>query len=303
MREKWFWAGIILAVLSWIGNSLYYQSKQIEHPIFLKHYYEAADDGDQYLKFYYLANREDKQDLQSVRIKDAVVFPYSQDDFMAGENNPSVEQEYTHQDLKVFTVSLKDMLSQMKNKEAFSFNKMRVVMNNGQSFTAYIGHVTIHKIYKDDKILEEQIASGSNFGDIGLFQALKPITLTSVSLPFEKETERLVSVKANTDQEALSKEAESDDPFGWTDHEKKSHSRYQTLNPHKNFSIKLKQKDWIELATRFKASTLAYCDFSVKLHGTSKGKPFVSTALVNFQPVLSQNDVDRIISKNGGGVK
>ncbi|MGG1572404.1 hypothetical protein [Fictibacillus sp. NRS-1165] len=152
----------------------------------------------------------------------------------------------------------------MNNKEAFSFNKIKVAMNNGQTFTADIGEVTINKTYKEGKILEQQIASSDNFSDIAIYQALKPITLTSISLPFDKDTERLVSVKANTNQKALvqiKNNLSSDGPSSWLEHNEKNDDGFQLIAPHKKFSMRLKKKDWFEIEAKSKPNTAAFGEF------------------------------------------
>ena len=68
MKEKILWVGLIFVMISWVGNYLYFQSKQLEHPIFLDHYYEVYLQDETYLTFYYLSNEPPMIEITGFRV-------------------------------------------------------------------------------------------------------------------------------------------------------------------------------------------------------------------------------------------
>lgn len=297
MKERWLWGGILLVILSWIGNTYYYQSKQIEHPIFLTHYYEKFDDQDENVSLYYLSNRKNPDLVHSIKIGDAIIYPVSQ------EQSKSV-QNYKYQTIYSFTFDPKEIYDQTKKKGPISFSKVTYTTANGKTYTAPIGKITLQTNNSRDHILESMVSSSTNDNYVSmssdLFRVRQPMTLSEINLPYT-ELKKWVIVKVNTNQKELREElriAQSDSDF--EDEPKQS---YELLNETKKSSLIFKKKDLLSVAIGFKPHTPAYCNFTAKIQGTSKGKPFVSETFVNSQPFLKEHDVAHIISMNGGYIK
>ena len=45
MKPRFFWIALILIGISWISNSIYAHSKQLDKPIFLDHYIDVEYAG------------------------------------------------------------------------------------------------------------------------------------------------------------------------------------------------------------------------------------------------------------------
>ena len=66
MNARFFWVALSLIGISWIANSIYAYSKQLDEPIFLDHYIETALQDTIYMTFYYLTNKNDLTKVTSV---------------------------------------------------------------------------------------------------------------------------------------------------------------------------------------------------------------------------------------------
>lgn len=280
VKERYFWAALGLIAISWIVNSLYAQSKQLEEPIFLNHYIETTTDeeGHNYVTFYYLANKNDHSHINYIRLGDVEGFPQG-DYFFTSTTAPQAIDVFNHQELRSINVKLRSF---SENTEKQSFNEMAVFYSDGRSSTASIGEVIVHpkRFYaNDDTTAMEQPSSGSsNDGSSwDTFRATEPLTIEKIAFPFDEPIE---------------------DRFSFTISGKQTEQPLDALK----LPIHLEKDKSVTLRVNFKEKSFVNpFAFAIRISGTTaEGKPFTNYAYYNLFPYVTQDDVNRIIQEKTG---
>lgn len=282
VRERYFWTALGLIAISWIVNSLYAHSKQLEEPIFLDHYLETTTDENDhnYVTFYYLANKNDHSHINYIRLGDVEGFP-QHDYFYTDTTAPHAIDTYNHQDLRSITVKLRSFNDE---KDAQSFNEMVVFYSDGRSSTASIGEVIIHpnRFYasNDSRVLDQPSSGGSNDGSSwDTFRATEPLAIEKITFPFDEPIK---------------------DRFNFTISGKQTEQPLDSLK----LPIQLEKDKSVTLRVNFKEKSFVNpFAFAIRISGTTEqGKPFTNYAHYNLSPYLTQDDVNRIIEEKTGRV-
>lgn len=280
VKERYFWVALGLIVISWIANSLYADSKQLEEPIFLDHYMETTTDEDNhnYVTFYYLANKNDHSHINYIRLGDVEGFPQG-DYFFTSTTAPHAIDVFNHQELRSITVKLRSFSD---NTEKQSFNEMAVFYSDGRSSTASIGEVIIHpkRFYGNDdtKALEQPSSGSSNDGSSwDTFHATEPLAIKKITFPFDDPIE---------------------DRFNFTIIGKQTEQPLDSLK----LPIYLEKGKSVTLRVNFKEKSFVNpFAFAIRISGaTEQGQPFTNYAHFNLFPYLTQDDVNRIIEEKAG---
>jgi len=275
MRERYFWAALGIIVLSWIANSLYAHSKQLEEPIFLDHYIETTMDEHDYVTFYYLANKNDRSHVNYVEIGDLQGYP--QNNFFYVDDSIYNVDTYTHQVLRSVTVQLYDFGDE--NPEERRFNEMKVYFTDGikpKEITATIGELIIHPVgYFSENAggLDSTSGGSSNDGSSWVtFRATETLAIEKITFPFNEPIEGRFNL-------AISGKEQSFDSLKLPIHVEKDN--------YLPFRLNLKDNNFTNPFA-----------FAVRISGTTKqGKPFTNYAHYNLFPYLTQEDVNRVIEK------
>lgn len=280
VKERYFWTALGLIAISWIANSLYAQSKQLEEPIFLDHYIETTTDehDHNYVIFYYLANKHDYSTINYIRFGDVEGFPQG-DYFYAGTTGPHAIDTYNHQELRSITVALRSFNDK---KDAQSFNEMQVFYSDGRSSTASIGEVIIYpkRDYGNDdaRALEQPSSGSSNDGSSwDTFRATEPLAIEKIDFPFNEPIE---------------------ERFNFTISGKQTEQPLNSLE----LPIRLEKDKSVTLKMNLKEKSFVNpFAFAIRISGTTeKGSPFTNYAHYNSFPYLTQEDVNRIIEEKTG---
>lgn len=280
MKERYFWAALGLIAISWIVNSLYAQSKQLEEPIFLDHYLETTTDEQDhnYVTFFYLANKNDHSHINYIRLGDVEGFPQG-DYFFTSTTAPHAIDTYRHQELRSINVKLRSFSD---NTEIQSFNEMAVFYSDGRSSTASIGEVIVHpqRYYENDdtRALEQPSSGSSNDGSSwDTFRATETLAIEKIDFPFNEPIE---------------------DRFNFTISGKQTEQSLDSLK----LPIHLEKDKSVTLRVNFKEKSFVNpFAFAIRISGTTtEGKPFTNYTHYNLFPYLTQDDVNRIIEEKTG---
>jgi hypothetical protein len=311
LKEKVLWVGIILVLLSWAGNYYYFQSKQLEHPIFLDHFYETYLQDETYLTFYYLSNKRDNSEVSYVLIDDVEAYPVSFDGFtMWTTNTPRFEQEFSHQYIKSVRIQLPQLdLPIIKGSDdVWSFENIHVVFSDGETLTTDIGKVNVYGKLPDDEVFESRMSSGSsNHRSTESMVAIKELSVEGVNIPFSKDLAQDVYVKLNMDQEKLrklEKVYQGGNPPNWV--EEDQNIEWNELDgvsvKEDIFPLRLGKGDWMQISMQFNPERKSYFEFGVEIYGTTaEGESFIRKSPIIDHPYLTQKDIDEIISEKQGG--
>lgn len=313
MKEKIFWTGMVIVVISWVGNYLYFQSKQLERPIFLDHYYETYLQEENYLTFYYLSNKQDHSEVSYALIDGLETYPVSNDGpWNWSSNTPTFEQEFSHQYLKSVRLKLPkyDLPIEEGTDEVWSFEEITFSFSNGEMVTADIGNVNVYGTFPNSDIFETRVSSGSSqHRSDKTMVALRPVTVEAITIPFPEEISQDVLVKVNLNQEKLKKlEAlrHGGNPPSWFEEERDlDWEKVSGVSIDEGiFPFELQKDDWLKLAMKFNPNRKSYFEFGVEINGTTaEGERFVRKAPIIDHPYLTQQAVNEIIAEKVGGAE
>ncbi|MCH1626706.1 hypothetical protein [Fredinandcohnia quinoae] len=312
MNVKIFWAGILIVLIGWGGNFIYYESKQIEQPIFLDHYYEMHLNEEKVdITFYYLTNKKDTSSVNYVDINGVDAYPIS-DDFSfvwVDTNTPQFEQEFSHQYLKSITVSIPSDSIPLENSrdEVWTFGEMDVFFSDGKTIHADIGKVAISKRRNIPGVLESRIGSSSNQGvSEQSFVATEPITINDILFPFPEDLSQELFVKIDLDHEKLKKLEQlmdnPDIPKWYQDDLNKNRDDAPGISISDNIlPLELEKDDWVRLLMYTDQTRSSYFYFTFKIIGTSKeDEPFLIEVPIIDHPYLNEEKIKEIIASKGG---
>ncbi|MBM7571211.1 hypothetical protein [Aquibacillus albus] len=309
MKQRYLWIGMALIMISWVGNYLYFQSKQLAAPIFLDHYYEAYGEDEVQLTFYYLTNKKNPADVSYVRIDDVEGYPHQPAGnwiWQDNQNQVQYEQAFRHHYLRSVTIRFNLRMSELfaDGKESYAFKEMDVFFQDQTDITADIGEVIIYKNRNDDPIFDNPVSSGSNQHRAQKsIVARQPVTIEEMDVPFE-EVANDVSMKVHLQRprpDGITTEGSSPD---WV--QGKDNDDWERL-PGDDiveglFPIYIEESDRIRLYLAFNPNRTSYFDFSIHIKGkTGDGQDFIYQTPFIDSPYLTQESVDQIIGKVEGG--
>lgn len=312
MKEKIFWIGIVIVVFSWIGNYIYFQSKQLKQPVFLDHYYETYLQEENYLTFYYLTNKQDLFEVNYAIIDGVEVYPASNGGVWNwSSNTPTFEQEFSHQYLKSVRLQLPnyDLPIEEGSNDIWALEEITFAFSNGEMVTTDIGSVNVYGKLPNSDVFEIVVSSGSNqHRSDNTMVATKPVTVEAITVPFNKEISRDVLVKVNLDQEKLKTLdvlKHGGNPPEWYEMELDLDwvKIGGVLIDENIFPFDLNKDDWLQLSMKFNPNRKSFFEFGIEIKGTTAdGERFLRKASIIDHPYLTQQAVNEIIAEKVGGV-
>lgn len=278
LKERYFWAALGLIGISWIVNSLYAQSKQLEEPIFLDHFIETTMDDHNYLTFYYLTNKKDRSHISHVRLGGLDGYP--QQGFIYEDNSIYNMDTYRHHVLRSVSVRLENYETDIRTD--LILNDMVVYFSDGRQTNVSIGEVIIHPegYYIQEELVLWQRSGGSGTDGITWhsFEATESLAIEQISFPFNEPIENRFNFSISGRQK-----------------DKTLESLELPIHLDKDKLLTLQ----INLKTKSFVNPYA---FPIRLAGTTEqGKPFVSFAHYHLYPYLTQADVTKIIQEKTRG--
>lgn len=314
MKERFLWAGIVLVFLSWIGNYVYYQSKQLDQPIFLEHFYQGVISEEKSFTFYYLTNKQDPAEVTHVQIDGVDMVNVLNDGQGFGmwqdSSQPIFVQEFRHHYLKSVTLQFnKDFVQLNETKPSLSFETMEVFFNNNQStIVAEIGKVNLYQDNSQTHVFDSRMSSSSNqHRSEEAMVTREPITIEEISIPFPKQLAGEVAVKVDLDQERLNElepvkhGGEIPEWFEENRERKWEETPGVSIEEKKLFPIYLNENEWMHLYMYFHPEHTSYFEFGIQIKGKNdSGEPFEQIAPIIDHPSLEQEDIDEIIAGKGG---
>lgn len=283
MKERYFWLAIALIGISWIANSIYAQSKQLKEPIFLDHYIETTADDYNQLTFYYLANKNDRRHLNYFTING--LSAYVENEFIYLPDAPYNLQTFTHHVLRSKTINLSSIdFDYHYPDNDMIFSDVFAVFSDGSGTDASIGEVVIHP--KEDttasrnSALHNKSSGGDTTGiSFYLYEAPEALTIESMTYPFYEQFKDHISITSNrTGDSNSTSSAVALDDIVYPIHLEKGQLLRINFMPTDEMNIK---------------NPLA---FFLSISGTTQQeKAFTTSAWYNYQPYLSQSDVNSII--------
>ncbi|MFF2753892.1 hypothetical protein ACFVR1_09070 [Psychrobacillus sp. NPDC058041] len=184
MKNKWFWGVIIVILVSWIGNIIYFQTKQLSEPIILNAYIDRPSYERTSFSLPYLTNKNEVVELDHLLV-DGYTYSNEQS-FTPWFNEPSTQsytQEFTHHFLKEATFTL-DEQDLKRLQESIQTNKVFARFTNGQVVPVQVDKLSFTPFIMDETIFTNTRYFTSNQGIQGHFlEVVESVTMNSIELP------------------------------------------------------------------------------------------------------------------------
>lgn len=293
MKGRFFWITLGLIGVSWIANSMYAYSKQLDEPIFLEHYIDMNYQENFYMTFYYLTNKNDTSVISSFNAGDLKAYPehfYGSN----GMNQLYNQQDFGHYVLRSVNVQFYNPYGDRLDYET---TEMDVVFSDGRVVTTPIGHIKTRPLHLDTTPLESTsgVSSSDNSGQT-YYRALEPLTIKAVEHSFQNELQDDFSIKINTPKTPLESKATEANLLDSMDQKWNDLPGLDLRNV--AFPIHLKENARISIHSKLPTNLTKALYVNIYISGTTEsGNDFTTSAGVITQPYLEQQDVKAIIKE------
>ncbi|MCJ8008045.1 hypothetical protein ACFFF5_18175 [Lederbergia wuyishanensis] len=280
IKKAMLTVGMVFAIISMIGNYLFFTSKQLNQPIMLKHYYDTQVSVDSMLQFQYLTNRNDETKIAWFTLPDLdITLPVFED---------QIYNTFRHHQIKILHVNVPEELEEIMNNGEIHLTEVEAHFSNGDIQLMDIGDVILRK-YKENKTPFEFSASGSSSDDTGFAVAVakKDVNITDLEIPFADKFEKAIKLYVGENQRT---------PENHSDIVPKGE-----LLTKDSFPILKKKGDYLSMEYEIKfdkddKNKLHLYTFEIKMIGKDEdGKTFSFPDTIYYQPELTEKDIAAII--------
>lgn len=298
MKGRIFWVALGLIGVSWIVNSMYAYSKQLDEPIFLEHYIDMTYQDNLYVTFFYLTNKNDTSAISSLNAGDLRAYPEQSYGFFNGTNQIQNYQDFGRYVLRSVNVTFYNPYGDQLDYET---TEMDIVFSDGRVVTAPIGHIKTRPLNMEESPLEyTSSGSSSNNFSQSYYRALEPLTIETVRSSFHDELQDDFAIKINTPKSPFESRASD---LAFQDGMDGKWDKLPGLNIKEvSFPIHLKERDTFRVHSRFPTNSTKVLNINISISGTTElGKDFTTTAGIITQPYLEKQDVKSIIKAKTKG--
>jgi len=298
VKGRFFWVALGLIGASWILNSMYAYSKQLDEPIFLDHYMDVVYQEHLYMTFYYLTNKNDTSSIVSMNAGDVRAYPTEQTYGWNGINQIANRQTFNHYVLRSVNVEFYNPYGTRLDE---SFTEMDVVFSDGRVVTVPIGHVMMQPPNMEESPLEyTSSGSSSNNFNQSYYRALEPLTIEAIESPFHDELQGDFAIKINTPKNPFESRASD---LAFQDAMSREWNDIRGLDVKDvSFPIHLKERDTFRVHSKFPTNSTKVLNMNIHISGTTEsGEAFSTTTGIITQPYLEQQTVHELIKAKTKG--
>ncbi|AOV06188.1 hypothetical protein [Sporosarcina ureilytica] len=192
MNGRLFWVALLFISGSWIVNTLYAQSKQLQEPIFLEHAIDTVVYEGSNLTFYYLTNTNDSSVISSINLNGIRGYALENESAEPIQTFPYYSLRQVHIQMDPFDIenSLQD--------EPLTTNTAVVLFNDGKMLTTSIGEVTLRSEDQVNHTLTPIGGSGGNDWSMNWYEAEDDLTIESFSIDVSEAFQKFITVKIDS---------------------------------------------------------------------------------------------------------
>ena len=197
LNKKYVSYGLVLLLLFWSGNVIYYKNQVIKEPLFIKHYYDVMK-GMNNFQLYYIQNLNSQSKIKSI------IFPeVGQQNVNFTEYDGNTDKRYyvlKNITVNIFDGDVKNMPNYYKNKV---ITKARIEFSDGKIMNVDVGKIYIYgdEINGGDLEARNQSSSIDNTGSENTgnstFKVNKDIKITGINSRFDKEIKNILQINVN----------------------------------------------------------------------------------------------------------
>lgn len=196
--------GLIIVVICFIINTVYYMQFSLDEVVFLKHYYERDIHDGSYMNIHFIKNTADNRKIVEIRFPEmpnefASVYL---NDFSNGFNNGYYRTEefahYMYNELMIEFQYNDTNYSEEGNGESIILNKAVIIFNNGDEQEVDIGKIVLHKNMNYYGFLETYSTSSSNdFTSTTVMTPIKAVIIESIESNLDEEAKGFMELTLN----------------------------------------------------------------------------------------------------------
>lgn len=290
MKGNWFWGVLLIIIISWLSNIIYFEVHQLEEPVVLDAYIDIPASKNINFSLFYLTNSSEIVELESL-IAGSYTYSNEQNFFpWFGDTTAQMyRQQFTHQFLKQasFTIDEQSFEQVAKSVQA---NDLYARFTNGQVVPVLLEKLNFKTPLNDQNFITSKVSFGSNQGIQGeIFEVTETIQMDALVLPESIKNQVDLKVQIWSDTSTNSLDSNKIIEQNWKDIDAPLYSNVK-------WPLKLEEGDSVGLIFQVKYDS--YIDIIHNWSGiTESGKAFTYTSSLLIEPNLSNQDIVDIVQK------
>ncbi|MFJ7827195.1 hypothetical protein [Psychrobacillus sp. NPDC096623] len=297
MKKNWFWGILIVIIISWLCNIIYFELHQLEEPVVLDSYIDIQSTEYTNFSLFYLTNSSEVVELESII---AAGFTYSNEQnffpWFGDATAQSYRQEFTHQYLKqaIFTFDEESLKQVVKGVQT---NEIYARFTNGQVVPVKLEKMNFQRPHNVTNVISSKASFGSNQGIQGnILEAAETVRMNAIELPDSLMNQIELKVQLLSDTSSASINVEKIMSKNW---EEIDAPLYDDIE----WSLEIQKGDSVGLIFQIKDSD-SYVNIENDWSGrTESGKAFTHTIPLLIEPNLSNKDVVDIVQQARGELR
>ncbi|RDY66971.1 hypothetical protein DXT76_20175 [Halobacillus trueperi] len=297
MKGKTFIISLLIVAISWGGNLWFYQSKQLEEPIFLEHFYGGAG----VFELYYLTNREESSHVMSVEFSDGTTLHAKSDYYGFHSGNPAYGPDVQSRSMHYLLKKTGFDEQQMRELEVDHEGEATIHFNDGKTMTADIGTVESSELREGNGIFRSQgTSSSSNGRSFRTYTVKEDLKIDSMSSPFPEVQDDL-KMKLYAPSIDLTGTPDAGGPRSYSKELDEEWSQVAGAPLEKiDFPIEMKRGDRIRLTMQEKPDAIRAYSYEIEMTGTTEnGNPFTQPFLISNHPQFTPEKMELLIERRG----
>ncbi|QUG43202.1 hypothetical protein KD050_08275 [Psychrobacillus sp. INOP01] len=294
MKKNWFLGILIIILISWIVNIIYFELHQLEEPVILDAYIDIPASENTIFSLFYLTNSSEVVELESL-IADGYTYSNEQNFFpwFGDVTAQSYRQEFTHQYLKQASFTFDDE-SLKQVLKGFQANELYARFTNGQVVSVQLEKLNFRTPHNEQNFISSKAGFGSNQGIEGnLLEASETVRMDAIALPDSLLNHVDLKVQLLSDTSSVEAKVDKLASMNWEDI---AAPLYDDIE----WPLEIQKGDSVGLIFQIKDSD-SYIDIVNDWSGiTESGETFTHTFPLLIEPNLSKQDVVDIVQKARG---
>lgn len=191
-NKKHIVGGIVLLLLLWTANIVYYKSHGLKDPIFIKHYYDVKK-GMNSFRLHYIDNINSEDRVVGI------VFPeIGEQQIYCSQFSQNIDRRYY--ELKILTVNIfngdaNKIPEEYKNKV---ITKARIILSKGKIMDVDIGKIYLYRDEIENRHLQGNRVSSSNDNTgSAYYVATKDSIVKGIGSKFYEEVKDILKITIN----------------------------------------------------------------------------------------------------------
>lgn len=194
--------GLIIVIIIFIANAVYYMNMTLDEPVFLKHYYEVDLYDREHLSIHFIDNSNVKNQLYDIDFPQLPEdFAYiSISDFYNKKDGFDRSIKHAHYNYNTIFLEIRntDRNQENKNEETIILDKAIIKYYGGHKQEVDIGKIVIHKNTKEQNYTDNFYSSISNNFSFGTkITAIKDIAIENIESYMDEEINGFMGIVMN----------------------------------------------------------------------------------------------------------